>query len=51
MYSDPTGCRCLYVGNAQKYEAYRRLLQEYRMAQSAAVEEARQWEIENSGLE
>lgn len=51
VYSDPTGCHCLYIGNAQQYETYRRLLQEYRMAQSAAVQEAREWEIQNSGLE
>ena len=51
VYSDPTGCHCLYLGTVQQYETYRRLLQEYRLAQSAAVQEAREWEIENSGLE
>ena len=51
VYADAGGCRCLYIGSPQQYQAYRRLVQEQRAEQGEAVEEARQWEIENAGMQ
>ena len=51
VYADSSGCRCLYIGTRQQYQAYQRLVQERRAEEGAAVDEAREWEIENSGLQ
>lgn len=49
VYSDPTGCKCLYIGNAQQYQAYQGLVQQQKAFYTQGVEEARDWEMENSG--
>jgi hypothetical protein len=51
VYSDPNGCKCLYVGNPAQYQAYQGLLQQRQAYLEGGVEEAREWEIENSGLQ
>ena len=32
-YADPEYCKCLWVGNAQQYNAYQKLLQQKKIAQ------------------
>jgi len=32
VYADPVNCKCLYVGNQQAYDAYRRARQQERIA-------------------
>ena len=56
VYSDPAGCKCLYVGNAAQYQSYQTIVQQQKQATQqwepqGGVEEAREWEIENSGLQ
>jgi hypothetical protein len=55
VYADPEGCKCLYIGNATEYQSYRHLVREQKVAteelDTTGVEEAREWEIENSGLQ
>jgi hypothetical protein len=51
VYSDPNGCKCLYIGNPAQYQAYQGLLQQRQAFLEGGVEEAREWEIENSGLQ
>ena len=53
VYSDPEGCKCLYIGNPEQYKTYQGLVQQLQapVATSGGVEEAREWEIENSGLQ
>ncbi len=51
VFSDPNGCKCLYIGNPAQYQAYRGLLQQQQAFLEGGVEEAREWEIENSGLQ
>ena len=51
VFSDPNGCKCLYIGNPAQYQAYRGLLQQRQAFLEGGVEEAREWEIENSGLQ
>ncbi len=55
VYADPGECKCLYIGSPSQYQTYQRLLQTQQAAaqrwESTGVEEAREWEIENSGLQ
>src|SRR5262249_34158921 len=55
VFSDPADCKRLYIGNAAQYQAYQRLVQAQQAAAAqwatTGVEEARQWEIENAGLQ
>ena len=56
VYSDPTGCKCLYVGNDAQYQSYRNIVKQQQQANQqwepqGGVAEAREWEIENSGLQ
>jgi hypothetical protein len=55
VYADPDGCKCLYIGSPAQYQTYQRLLQAQQAAaqqwESTGVEEARQWEIDNAGLQ
>ncbi|HXJ83534.1 MAG TPA: hypothetical protein VMS64_33210 [Candidatus Methylomirabilis sp.] len=51
VFADPSGCKCLYIGRSQQYQNYRQLVQEQHQAEATAVDEAREWEIENSGLQ
>jgi hypothetical protein len=54
VYADPQGCKCLYIGSAAQYKAYQGIVQQMnapRWQPPAGVEEAREWEIENSGLQ
>jgi hypothetical protein len=50
VYADLGGCKCLYIGNAQQYQSYLTLAQQQQAFYTEGVEEAREWEIENSGL-
>ena len=57
VYSDPQGCKCLYVGNPTQYQSYQNILKQQQQAAQAyvppgggGVEEDREWEIANSGL-
>jgi hypothetical protein len=36
VYADPKGCNCLYVGDANDYQAYQRLAVKQRIAQQNA---------------
>ncbi|MCI0546266.1 MAG: hypothetical protein L0027_03175 [Candidatus Rokubacteria bacterium] len=45
VYADPEGCKCLYVGNADAYAAYRRL---GKKLETDAAREVLEWE--QSGL-
>src|SRR5215471_69639 len=47
VYSDPDGCKCIYVGNPTQYQSYRNS-QQQQTAQGG-VEESREWEEENPG--
>jgi hypothetical protein len=49
VYADLNGCKCLYMGNAQQYQAYQGMVQQQQAFYTQGVEEARDWEIENSG--
>jgi hypothetical protein len=52
VYSDPNGCKCLYIGTPAQYQAYQGILQQQQASfTTSGVEEAREWEIENSGLQ
>ncbi len=54
VYADPTGCKCLYIGNPSQYQSYRQIVQQLQAPSwqpTGGVEEAREWEIENSGLQ
>jgi len=51
VYSDPEGCKCLYIGNPAQYETYLGLLRQQQQFYQTGVWEAREWEIENSGLQ
>ena len=54
MYSDPQGCNCLYIGTPAQYKTYQGILQQLQTPAwqpTGGVEEAREWEIENSGLQ
>jgi hypothetical protein len=51
VYADPEGCRCLYIGTPAQYQSYQSLLQQRQQFYTTGVEEAREWEIENSGLQ
>ena len=57
VFSDPNGCKCLYIGNPAQYQAYQNILQQQQTSlaggwpPTGGVEEAREWEIENSGLQ
>jgi 16S rRNA G966 N2-methylase RsmD len=49
VYADPSYCKCMYVGNAEQYQAYQRLTRQQRAAEEAALaaEEAKEWELES----
>jgi len=52
VYSDPNGCKCLYIGTPAQYQAYQGILKQQQVSfTTSGVEEAREWEIENSGLQ
>jgi hypothetical protein len=51
VYADPEGCKCLYIGNSAEYQSYLRLARQEKELYTAGVDEAREWEIENSGLQ
>ena len=51
IYTDPSGCRCLYIGNAQEYQAYLGIVQDLRAQERNAIQEQAEWEIQNSGLQ
>jgi len=51
IFVDASGCRCLFIGNAQQYQAYLGIVQDLRAQESGAINEAAEWEIENSGLQ
>jgi hypothetical protein len=48
-YADPDYCKCMWIGNAQQYQAYRGIARKQRAAEDAALaaEEAKEWEIES----
>ena len=47
VYADASGCRCLYVGNSQQYQALQRLMLERHQENQAALSETVDWETEN----
>jgi hypothetical protein len=49
VYADPDYCKCMWVGNAQQYQAYRGILRQQRAAEDAALaaEEAKEWEFDS----
>ena len=51
VYADPDVCKCLYMGNSDQYQRYQQLVQAQSQLYSGGVAEAREWEIENSGLQ
>jgi len=56
VYADLQGCNCLYIGNPAQYESYQAIVRQQQQASQTwqpkgGVEEAREWEIENSGLQ
>jgi hypothetical protein len=55
VYADPEGCKCLYIGSAAQYQGFQRLVQQQQAAaerwETTGVDEAREWEIENAGLQ
>ena len=51
VYADPGGCKCLYIGSADQYQRYQQFVQAQQQLYTGGVEEAREWEIENSGLQ
>ena len=58
VYSDPQGCKCLYIGNPTQYQSYQTILKQQQQAAQpyvppggGGVEEDREWEIANSGLQ
>jgi hypothetical protein len=54
VYSDPDGCTCLYIGTPEQYQSYQGIVQQLETPPwqaTGGVEEAREWEIENSGLQ
>lgn len=51
VYADLDGCRCLYVGSPQQYQTYLGLVRAKQAEEAEAVDEAREYEIENAGLQ
>src|SRR5262249_61311593 len=56
VYSDPEGCKCVYIGDPAQYQSYQSIARQQQQAAPGwqpqqGVEEAREWEIENSGRE
>ena len=51
VYADPQDCKCLYMGNTAQYQRYQQLVQAQNQLYTGGVEEAREWEIENAGLQ
>lgn len=49
VYSDPEGCKCVYIGRQEQYDAYKNLGRQQQQATPDYVEEARQWEEQNAG--
>lgn len=49
VYADPDYCKCMWVGNAQQYQAYQGLMKQQRSAEDAAlaIEEAKEWELDS----
>ena len=54
VYSDPGGCKCIYVGTPAQYQSYRNIARQQQQANGyqpqEGVEEARELEEENSGM-
>jgi len=50
-YADLSGCRCLFIGNAQQYQAYLGIVQDLRAQESNAIAEQTEWELEHAGLQ
>ena len=51
VYADASGCRCLYIGNSQQYQALEQLMVERQQWNQAALEEATNWEVESLGFQ
>ena len=51
VYADPDVCKCLYMGNSDQYQRYQQVVQAQSQLYSGGVEEAREWETENAGLQ
>jgi len=54
VYSDPEGCKCVYIGDPAQYQSYQGIARQQQQSApgwqpQSGVEEAREWEIENSG--
>jgi len=55
VYSDPDGCKCVYVGTPAQYQSYRSIARQQQQANPGyqpqeGVEEARELEEENAGM-
>src|SRR5262245_56067858 len=46
VYSDPDGCKYIYVGSPTQYQSYQSIARQQQTAQGG-VEESREWEEEN----
>jgi hypothetical protein len=54
VYSDPEGCKCVYVGSPAQYQSYQSVARQAQQTTPGwqpqqGVEEAREWETENAG--
>ena len=49
VYSDPDGCKCIYVGNPAQYQSYQSIARQQQQTAQGGVEESREWEEENAG--
>jgi len=49
VYSDPDGCKCIYVGNPTQYQSYQSIARQQQQTALGGVEESRAWEEENAG--
>ena len=54
VYSDPEGCKCVYVGSPAQYQSYQSIAHQAQQTTPGwqpqqGVEEAREWETENAG--
>ena len=54
VYSGPEGCKCVYIGDPAQYQSDQSIARQQQQTApdwqpQQGVEEAREWEIENSG--
>jgi len=55
VYSDPEGCKCVYLGTPAQYATYQNIARQQQQTApgwqpQTGVEEAREWEEQNSGM-